>query len=621
MKHLLTLAAILLCHSIHAQVLVGKLKPEYQESLKGDSIQHKRLRTLISILGISKTKGLKVKKNQKSSLSGIVYMYYKDKENGTDLVEALNQSGYFVYVEEKKGAINRPLFLPNDPFSRPDTGKQDYLAKIHAYEAWEITKGDPNAFICVIDNGLDWNHREFKDKIYYNLGDPVDGIDNDNDGYTDNYMGWDFANHDAIPEDTIGPNYGHGTEVAGLATANSNNSFGIASVGYNTKVLPLKIFGNEGNDYDAIIYAAEHGCKVINLSWGNTYGYQHEQDIINYAALDYDAVLVGATWPVEQEGIYTYPADYKNVISAVGLNATNGKAIPQTYHYWTDISVPSDNVFTSFPKNNFGYNSGISLGVPMISGAAALVRHKYPWMNSTQVQELLRLTTTDIDTIGNNENYHEKMGHGMLNVYRALTDSVPAVQMLSYTMKRKTSDTFNIQLSAKNILWPTKNLQLSIRSITKGLGITDSTAYIGSLGMNDSTGTLFPDLKFRILPYTSEQYDLVRIGIDDPSLNYHDYLYFYLDKKDFVDIVTSEKEETEESPRIRVYPNPSTQFIFVEGEDMQEVSIQDILGHTLWKKPAETSLLPFDLTEQPSGIYVAKVRTSHHTYSYKFLKE
>jgi len=621
MKHLLLITGYLLCQSLYAQVLTAKLKTEYHPHLKGDSIQHARISSLIKELGIYQTKALKVKKSN-SSLAGIVQLHYRQKENGPALVSALKQSGYFEFVEEKKSAPNRPMHLPNDPLSRPDTGKQDYLTKIHAYEAWEISKGDSNAFICVIDNGLDWNSKEFKDKVYYNLGDTLDGLDNDNDGYIDNYMGWDFANGDPFPEDTT-ISWGHGTEVSGIATAKSNNGFGIASVGYSTKVLPLKIFGNNGNDYDAIIYAADHGCKVINLSWGSPNSYSDwEQAVINYAAIDNDAVLVGATWPEEQEGIYTYPADYSNVISAVGLNAANGKAIPQTYHYWTDIAVPANDIFTSFPKNNFGFNSGISLGVPMISGAAALVRHKYPWMNSTQVQELLRLTTTNIDTLGNNKNYREKMGHGLLNVYRALTDSVPAIQMLEYTLKRVRSDTFNLQFIAKNILWPTKSLLFTISSVTKGLGMADSTAFVGSMAMSEMTTTPLPDLKFRILPYTTERYDLVRIGIDDTSLNFHDYFYFYLDKKSFVDIATStSKMETKESPLFRVYPNPSAQYIFVEGEDMQEVTIQDMLGQMVLKKETEASLVPFDMTEQPAGLYVAKVRTSSHTYSYKFLKE
>lgn len=622
MKYIVLTATFLLLHqSLPAQVLMAKLKPEYLHYLKGDSIQHPRLRTLMHTLGIAKSSSVLKKHESNTSLTGVVRLQFREKENGPALVKALEQSGYFIFVEEQKTTPNTPMHRPNDPFAQPDTGKQDYLARIHAYEAWDITKGDPKAFICVIDNGLDWNHIEFKNKIYFNLGDTLDGLDNDNDGYTDNYIGWDFANMDPFPEDTTGSS-NHGTEVAGVATAQSNNGFGIASVGYNTKVMPLKIFGSQGNDYDAIIYAAQHGCKVINLSWGSPGSYdQYEQAVINYAAVSHDAVLVGATWPQEQEGIYTYPADYDNVISVVALNSSNGKAYPQTFHYWTDISAPGDNVLTSIPRNSFGYNSGTSLSTPMVSGAAALVRAKYPWMNSSQVQALLRLTTSNIDTVGNNKNYLEKMGHGMLNVYRALTDSVPSIEMINYTMKRLKSDTFNIQFNAKNILWPTKNLQLSIRSITKGLGITDSTAYIGALGMGDSTGTAFSDIKFRILPYTTQQYDLVRIGIDDPSINFHDYLYFYLDKKRYIDILTSVPEQTEESPSIRVYPNPSTQFIFVEGEGMQEASIQDMLGNTVLKKTNEASIFPFDLTDQPAGIYVAKVRTSTQTYSYKFLKE
>ncbi len=629
MKRLLFVLYLFTGAELSAQHIIAKLKEDYLPFIQSGNLVHPRLTPLLAALHVSKTTPLLSSYKKSRFLNGILEIHLKDTTYRKTVIASLLQSGYFQYVEPTADKRNKLLHIPSDPFADPVTGSQDYLARIHAYEGWDISKGDTNSFICFIDNGVEWTHPEFQHKIHYNTADPIDSIDNDNDGYVDNYMGWDFVTNDPFPEDSTGDS-GHGTEVAGVATARTNNGLGIASVGYNTKMVPIKIFGNNSistyAQYRSIMYAADRGCKVINLSWGSTGGsYQYEQDIINYAALEKDAVLVGATYPTEGENIFTTPADYDNVISALALYIDDTKSYPQSYHHWIDMSVPGINILTTGLNGGYAYPSGISVGVPMISATASLARGKYPWMNSAQIAELLRVTGDDIDTVKTNVQFKEKLGHGKLNVYRALRDTTtPAIRIPEYTLIQLNKDTFSLQLGFKNYLWPTQQLQLAFRSTdSSAFEVVDSTAYVGKVGMLDSSFTLLGDIRFRVLPYASDEaYALVRIGIEDTSLHYKDYFYFYINKDDYIPAIVTELPEQDSETPFHVFPNPTKDMIFMETNNLEEASIQDLLGHTVAEtKTLDGGIASLDLRNQPQGVYVARIRTKSKTYTYKFLKE
>lgn len=628
MKRVLLFLSIFYGLSVQGQQLIAKLKPAYKQVAVGDTLLNKRLGSLMKTLGVTKTHAPVRSVIKSRFLDGMIEIHLKDGAKVQAIADLLQQSGYFQYVEAvQTSASAKPLHTPSDPFADPQTGVQDYLARIHAYQAWEVSKGDSNSFICFLDNGIDWNHPEFKNKIKYNTEDTLDGIDNDQDGYIDNYMGWDFVSNDPFPEDSTGANMGHGTEVAGPAVAETNNGLGIASVGYNTKIVPIKIFGPKNISdyvrYVAIVYAADRGCKVINLSWGSpSNGQQYQQDMINYAALEKDAVIVAATYPIEGDNVFTYPADYENVVSAVGLHIDDTKAYPQSYHYWMDLSVPSINIQTTALNGEYSYPSGISVGIPMVSAAASLIRGKYPWMNSQQVSELLRVSGDDIDTVKTNIQLQEKLGHGKLNVFRALTDTTtPAVRILQYELRQVKKDTFSLELGFKNYLWSSKNLTLTLRQLEGGIKLNDSIAYIGKLKTLDSANTALGDLKFRILPFTGNPYELIRIGIQDTSLHYNDFFYFYLDKSAYVPIITEVKETAPTAPCFRLFPNPSKDQVFIEGEDIVVVVVQDAVGHVLFSKKGDANMLSFDMRDKAKGVYLATVHTSLSSYTLKFIKD
>ncbi|MFM9056312.1 MAG: S8 family serine peptidase, partial [Bacteroidota bacterium] len=231
-------------------------------------------------------------------------------------INALLASGVLLYAEPK--FIPRTQYNPNDP----STGLQSFLSKISAYDAWDIHKGDTNTVIGITDTGTDLDHPDLQPNMKLNYADPVDGTDNDGDGFTDNYRGWDLGENDNNPEVNASA---HGSHVTGCAAAVTDNNTGVASPGFYCKFLPIKISDNTGaltQAYEGIVYAADHGCQIINCSWGSvggggTFG----QNIVDYATFNKNSLVIAAAGNngANQE---FYPAAYANVIAVASTGNT-----------------------------------------------------------------------------------------------------------------------------------------------------------------------------------------------------------------------------------------------------------------------------------------------------------
>src|SRR5256885_12309449 len=145
-------------------------------------------------------------------------------------------------------------------------------ADIDAPEAWNVTTGSAGVTVAVIDTGVDWSHPDLGSQIWINPGENcsgcrTDGIDNDHNGYVDDWRGWDFANNDNNPMD----DHGHGTHVAGTIGAAGNNGLGVAGVNWNVRIMPVKFLNAQGSGTTAdavssVLYAAQNRADVLNNS-------------------------------------------------------------------------------------------------------------------------------------------------------------------------------------------------------------------------------------------------------------------------------------------------------------------------------------------------------------------
>lgn len=466
-------------------------------------------------------------------ISRIYQLNYASSVSFEKARNLLMASGMVEYVEPLYERV--PFSQPNDPASDSTKTTQFYLKLIGAYQGWAVEKGDTNVVIGILDTGFRLSHQDLAKSVKRNYLDPIDGKDNDGDGYIDNYAGWDFADNDNdVKDDT---RYGgHGTNVAGVATAATNNGIGMAGVGYNIKFMPLKVFSSSSSGgfggYEAIIYAANKGCSVINLSWGGEGYSQYEQDIINYVVLEKNVVVI-ASGGNTAGNINFYPASYDNVISVGGTDANDIKFSSYTHSYNIDIAAPSRNMYTTSNSNDEAYGSanGTSFASPLVAACAALVRSRYPQLNARQVMELLRVSTDDIYTISQNQPFNEMLGRGRINLKKALKQQgLKAVRCTSFGLIGKyvpsSGGTSNINAEFINFLAPTSNLEITLSSPSPYITITKnkfSPGARGTMAMFSSVNQ--PTFSFKVANDAPANLVVAfRLGFKDGA--YEDYQYF-----------------------------------------------------------------------------------------------
>ncbi|MCU7726705.1 S8 family serine peptidase [Actinoplanes sp. KI2] len=217
---------------------------------------------------------------------------------------------------------------------------------------------------------------------------------------------------------------GHGTNVAALVAAHGRNNDGVLGIAPSAKILPIKI-GNKANGLsidaatDAFGWAIAHGAKVINVSSGTG----PTDALINSVngAISHDIVVVAAAGNTSEAAILSYPAAIDGVL-VVGATDRNGKHAPfSIVDKKVDICAPGKDVITAEPKKRYADVDGTSFAAPIVSGAAALVRAKFPNLSGPEVIHRLEATADDIGPPGRDD----QCGYGELNIVKALTADVP----------------------------------------------------------------------------------------------------------------------------------------------------------------------------------------------------
>lgn len=340
-----------------------------------------------------------------------------DAANLNESIEKLNNSGAFEWVEAT--TYSQSFYDPNDP----QIGTQDHLLHANIYAAWDSTQGDTNVVMGITDTSFDLLHEDLQGNLKYNYADPVNGTDDDNDGYTDNYQGWDMWGND---NNLFFTNEWHGTGVLAVAAGTTDNGIGLSGVGFKCKYLPVKI-GNDATSstiitsdgHDAIAYCADRDCKVINCSWGTLTFSNDGQDVVNYATINKDAVVVASAGNTNAEQ-FRYPASFHRAMSVTGVHNSdefnNGVNTPFTRSDSVDVCAQGYNVMASAtvgaPGTQEVYQTtgGTSIAAPIVSGVVALVRSIYPCLSGLEAMELVISTAIDIESVGTNSTYAGKIG-------------------------------------------------------------------------------------------------------------------------------------------------------------------------------------------------------------------
>jgi subtilisin family serine protease len=341
---------------------------------------------------------------------------------------------------DRRVAYAEPNFVlradvPNDPFMQRLWGLDNFGqtvnwtagtpdADIDAQEAWSVSTGSPNVVVAVIDTGVDLSHPDLAPNIWINEGENcagcrTNGIDDDGNGYVDDWRGWDFANGDNNPTDDLG----HGTHVAGTIAAVGNNGLGIAGVTWSTKIMPLKFLsaagtGTVADAISAILYANSKGAAILNNSWGGDEFSQALLDAIEQTDAN-GALFVAAAGNnfANTDLDPNYPSGYEapNVVSVGATDAFDRKAWFSNYGSRTvDLGAPGTNIYSTWPGGSYRFQDGTSMAAPHVSGAAALAKAVFPGASGVGLKALLLRTVDPISALAGTT----RTG-GRLNVDRA----------------------------------------------------------------------------------------------------------------------------------------------------------------------------------------------------------
>jgi serine protease len=466
-------------------------------------------------------------------------------DNNISVEAAINE-----VLKDKTVEYAEPSFIyhtftdPNDPFYL--SGVQNYLNQVKASQAWNLQPNANGVVIAIVDSGSDLTHEDLAANIFINTNDPVNGIDDDNDGYIDNNMGWDFVGLSAsnLKEDNDpsakSDSVDHGIHVSGLASAVTNNGKGIASIAQTAKLMIIKVGADDNasaiyRGYDGIMYAADHGVKIISCSWGGPGGGAFGQDVINYAVSKGCLVVVAAGNSATAEPIY--PAAYKGAFAVANVTSSDIKASSSSYGYHVSIASPGSSIYSTVNRSLYGYKSGTSMATPIVSSAAALVWAKYPNLTAIQIGEILRLNSDDIYGLTGNSNYINQLGKGRLNVYKALLNGAnsPSIKNQKITIKDHSfgsyspGDTLLYYFDLKNILQNTNNLSVTLNSDNQNVSILNATLNAGIINTNQ-TKSVGP-FKVVVKPNTTDNTSVIF------SINYADATASYQDKEFFTTTV------------------------------------------------------------------------------------
>ncbi|MBC7447466.1 MAG: S8 family serine peptidase, partial [Hymenobacteraceae bacterium] len=409
---------------------------------------------------------------------------------------ALRATGAVQYAEPDFYGL--PSYTPNDP----EVGRQYALDQIHALDAWNTQRGDSSVLIGIVDTGVQYTHVDLAANIQRNFADPINGLDDDGDGYVDNYHGWDFVgaffNQPAGDNEPGGRPVYHGTHVAGLASAVADNGIGVAGVGFRCRLLPIKCAGdNNGgfiiNGYAGLVYAADHGCDIINCSWGILGFPDLGQDAINYATFNRGALVVTAAGNNGVADPFS-PAGFENVLTVGAVGPGDVRVGFSNYGVNTEVFAPGLQVYSTLPTNAYGNNSGTSMASPVTAGAAGLVKAQFPTYSGEQIGQQLRMTCDNIDAV-NAPALAGLLGRGRINVLRAITENPSAVRFLRkrYLTGVGGAPTplfagANVVLTGdvRSILKPTTGLTVTLSCASPLITIAQPTLTLGTLATGQS---------------------------------------------------------------------------------------------------------------------------------------
>ena len=362
--------------------LIIKFKPHATEAQKNAI-----LRTLgATTLTTYKTLPFKLHAISETNVESAIDMY-----RNNPLIDII-EPNYIVTLNE----------TPDDPrfdelWGMENTGQTGGTpgADISATSAWDVFTGSSDVVVGVIDTGVDYTHPDLIDNMWTNPGEiPDNGIDDDGNGYIDDYYGWDFYNNDNDPMD----DNGHGSHCSGTIGATGNNGVGVVGVNWDVSIMAIKFLSGGGSGstagaISAVEYATMMGVDLTNNSWGGGgYSAALEIAIADAGAADILFIAAAGNGSTNTDLNPHYPSSYTldNIISVA--NTTHNDVLSSLSNWGlvsVDLAAPGSSILSTTPGNSYTLLSGTSMATPHVAGVAALVKGRFPSIGALDNKALI----------------------------------------------------------------------------------------------------------------------------------------------------------------------------------------------------------------------------------------
>lgn len=317
----------------------------------------------------------------------------------------------------------KPVLTANDPVE-----PQAYLTLLDAEDLWDASTGNGSTVVAVLDTGFALSHEDLVGRWYENTAESgaaaSNGLDDDGNGFIDDWRGWDFANNDNDPSagavDPGGAAVNHGTAVTGMIGATGNNNLGVASLNWGVKFMPVQVLSDDGIATTAELalaldYAINNGADVINLSLGST----GTDGVINSLIDDAESMGIPivaaagncgagdyAAQGCDYQGQLLFPANNPKTIAVGATDLSDERASFSSWGSYMDVAAPGSGAISTTLYDaadpNGAYSGsiyGTSFAAPVVSGLTALLRDAWPAGDAHDLQAALKdsaLKTTEM---------------------------------------------------------------------------------------------------------------------------------------------------------------------------------------------------------------------------------
>lgn len=385
---------------------------------------------------------------------GRIYVFYFDTYNSKTVDKAVKdfssesdvEFSEPVFIGEAAGKKELKLsFLPNDEmFSKQwylnnegqiaptGRGNAKIGADINMVNAWDIEKGSEDIIVAILDSGIKDDHPDLRSRMWINTEEiPDNGIDDDDNGYIDDYKGWDFAYDDNTPTD----GFGHGTNIASVIGCSTNNVIGFAGINQKSRLMNCKnLSSNNNGEYiwwaASVKYAVDNGAQIINMSEGGSDFSKTLKTAIDYATAK--NVLVCAAMMNKGDDQDYYPASFKGVFAIGATDTDDNRCLRFTWGggscWGKHISVvaPGNKIYGLDYESITSYESmwsGTSQSTAIVSGIASLLLSQKPSRTAAEIKEIIISTAKDQvgDSREDKPGWDKYYGYGRVDAYSALT--------------------------------------------------------------------------------------------------------------------------------------------------------------------------------------------------------